>query len=90
MTLDRKKELDKLFFFLDLPPKGAKIKFKVYGIDRELNGVISEKQIEDTRVSFKIDSKEGDFSRFGIEYIEWKGKRWNIKKPNSDKRFEEI
>ena len=87
MTLNRKKELDKLFFFLDLPPKGARVKFKVYGIDRELNGVISEKQIGDTRVSFKIDSKEGDFSRFGIEYIIWKEKKWNIKKPDSNKKL---
>jgi len=90
MTLNRKKELDKLFFFLDLPPKGAKIKFKVYGIDRKLNGIISEKQIGDTRVNFKIDSKEGDFSKFGIEYIEWRGKRWNIRKPNPNKEFEKL
>ena len=92
MILDRKKELDKLYWFLDLPPNGARIKFKVYGIERILNGIIASKKLEDSRVTFKIDSKEGDFSRFGIEYIIWKGRRWNISKPNPTRQegFEQL
>ena len=81
MTLNRKKELDKLYWFLDLPPKGTKIKFKVYGIERTLNGVIKSKKLEESKITFHIDSKEGNFGRFGVEYVEWKGKRWNIKNP---------
>ena len=86
MTLDRKKELDKLYWFLELPPKGVKVKFKVYGIDRMLNGIIRTKEIDDKKITFKIDSTEGNFSRFGIEYVEWKGRRWNITKPNPEKQ----
>jgi len=82
MTLDRKKELNKLYWFLNLPPNGAKIKFKVYGIERELNGVIKSKKLEDSSITFHITSKEGNFERFGIEYVVWKGKKWNVQKPN--------
>ena len=76
--LDRIKELNDLLVILDSPKEGDEVLFTVKGDDTKYRGIVKRKLRGDKSAKYQIVSKTKPIPKGKIEYIEYKGKIFNM------------